>query len=189
MQPVMSGAERECYEALLDGTQSIVEFGSGGSTLLALDSGATRIVSVDSDRGWLAGLRDETRTVEAEDVGRLTLVHAHIGPVGQYGAPTDQSQRARWPDYALAPWEFCAQPDLVLVDGRFRVACIAQAVLHCRGNGLIAVHDFWNRPAYHGALRVLEWVSSTETFGIFKPRRWSGHAARTLFQAYKFTSL
>ncbi len=70
----MSRAERKCDEALLDGSRSIVEFGSGGSTVVAMDSSATRIVSVDSDPGRLDRLRGQTRIVHC---GRNGLIAAH----------------------------------------------------------------------------------------------------------------
>lgn len=189
IQPAMSPAEVDCYGALLDYAQSIVEFGSGGSTLHAVTRGVARIVSVESDPAWIARLRGNTEIVAAEKEGRLTLIHADVGPVTSYGAPADTSMSAKWPDYALAPWHSCSKPDIVLVDGRFRVACIAQAALHCKRAALIAVHDFWKRPAYHEALRVLEWVSTVESFCIFRPRPWSAQRALDLFERYRFTPL
>jgi hypothetical protein len=185
----MSEAEISWYGSLLDCAHSVVEFGAGGSTLYAVTRGVQRIVSVESDSRWIGRLRDTAEIAAAEEAGRLILIHADIGPVARYGAPADASMSRAWPRYPLAPWNSCSQPDLVLIDGRFRPACIAQAVLHCPRRTLIAVHDFWTRPAYHEALDVLEWISSVDSFGVFRPRPWSSRKARSLFEKYKFTPL
>jgi hypothetical protein len=183
----MSEAETSCYGNLLDRARSVVEFGAGGSTLYAVSRGVPRIVSVESHPGWIKRLRSNAEIVAAEMEERLTLIHADVGPVTRYGAPADASKIHKWSGYPLAPWESCRQPDLVLVDGRFRVACIAQAVLHCGRASSIAVHDFWTRPGYHEALAVLEWVSSVDSLGVFRPRRGSSRKAAELFDRYRFT--
>jgi hypothetical protein len=185
----MSEAETSCYQSLLKRGHSVVEFGAGGSTVFAVTRGVSRIVSVESDRTWIERLRSKVEIATAEKEGRLTLIHAEVGPVDRYGAPADASMSHQWPDYALAPWHSGGDPDVVLVDGRFRVACITQTVLRCKRTTLIAVHDFWTRPGYHEALRVLEWVSSVGSLGVFRPRRWSSRCAADLFQRYRFTPL
>ena len=57
LQPEMTrdeiGVLRECYSK----AASLVEFGSGGSTLLAVGSPLQRIWSVESDPAWIAKLR------------------------------------------------------------------------------------------------------------------------------------
>lgn len=184
-QPAMSEAEISCYGSLLDRAYSVVEFGAGGSTLYAVTRGVPRIVSVESNPGWIERLRSNAEIATVEKEGRLTLIHADVGLVTRYGAPADTAMSDKWPGYPLAPWESCSKPDLVLIDGRFRVACIAQAVLH--RSTLIAVHDFWTRPDYHEALRVLEWISSIGSLGVFRPRRWSSRKAADLFRRYRFT--
>jgi hypothetical protein len=183
----MSEAEISCYAGLLDGARSVVEFGAGGSTLYALLRGVPRIVSVESHPGWIERLRSNAEIMAAVKEERLTLIHADVGPVTRYGAPADASKTHKWSGYPLAPWKSCNQPDLVLIDGRFRVACIAQAVVHCSRSSFIAVHDFWTRPGYHEALGVLEWVSSVDSLGVFRPRRWSSRKATELFDRYRFT--
>jgi hypothetical protein len=188
LQPEMSATELDHYRALLGSAETIVEFGSGGSTLLAVATGA-RVISVESDANWIARLRTFDEIQVAEELRRLTLIHVNVGRVGAYGTPIDTQERDNWPNYPLSPWGKCPAPDLVFVDGRFRVACIAQAVLHCKNKSLIVVHDFWPRGAYHETLNMLDWVSSVDTLATFKRRRWCRSRARTLFEKYKFETL
>ena len=128
---------------MLEHAETVVEYGAGGTTLLAVKSRVKRIISIEADPKWLSRLRRNWRIRLAEIPGRLELRYVNIGPVAkQWSIPEDESGRHLWPAYALAPWRPATSADLVLVDGRFRVACIAQTVLNSPC-ATIVVHDFW----------------------------------------------
>eukprot|EP00922_Rhytidocystis_sp_ex-Travisia-forbesii_P017214 GHVS01025675.1.p1 GENE.GHVS01025675.1~~GHVS01025675.1.p1 ORF type:complete len:465 (+),score=75.40 GHVS01025675.1:68-1462(+) len=40
------------------------------------------------------------------------------------------------------------QPDIILVDGRYRVTCALMTLLYVHPLSVVLIHDFWNRPAY-----------------------------------------
>ena len=171
LQPEMTDDEiavlRECYSK----ATSLVEFGSGGSTLLAARSASLqRIWSVESDPGWVARLRGVAEIRQAEQAGRLHLRHVDIGPTGDHGTPRDESAQARWPDYHEAVWSdpATAAADLVLVDGRFRVACALQALAHCQPHTILLMHDFWGRTPYHPVLAFTDWLGSCDSLAILR---------------------
>ena len=170
MEVHMSQNEVACYSRLLASARSVVEYGSGGSTLLALRLSTGPVYSVESDGEWLAKLRELPAIGEAEASGRLTLRHAFIGPTKKWGRPIDQSGRGGWPGYVTAPWNDECEADLILVDGRFRVACILQAVLMGEPHTRIVAHDFWNRPRYHAALEFVEKEEAVDTLAVFRRR-------------------
>lgn len=171
-RPAMRPRELALVTALMSRARHMLEFGAGGSTTLALKLGVSRIVAVESDASWIERLKADEAAARAITEGRLRLLHADIGATVALGAPADRAARERWPDYASLPWAHVDQDalDLVLIDGRFRVACIMQAVLHVRPQTLIAVHDFWNRPAYHAVLPYLDPVARRERLGVFRPK-------------------
>jgi len=177
---------RECFSK----AASLVEFGSGGSTLLAVRSTSLRrIWSVESDPAWLARLRGEADIVGAERDGRLTLVHADIGAVGPFGYPVDEARRATWPGYHQDVWRDPAtlETDLVLVDGRFRVACALQAVARCRPHTVILFHDFWNRTPYHPLLAFTDWLGSCDSLAILRRKPAIDEAQQqAMLQAHRF---
>ena len=37
------------------------------------------------------------------------------------------------------------KPDVVLIDGRYRVACVAATAMNAPPEAVILVHDFWGR--------------------------------------------
>ena len=60
----------------------------------------------------------------AEKSGQLVFKLVDIGPVIEWGKPANAEHIASWPAYFLSIWsELDALPGVILVDGRFRVAC------------------------------------------------------------------
>jgi len=172
-RPSMRPRETALLGSLLKRAHHSLEFGAGGSTTLALKLGVGRIVSVESDASWIARIHGDGAASRAIEDGRLTLLHADIGPIGRMGGPGKEAPRHKWPSYAQTPWAHIetARLDLVLIDGRFRVACALQAALRCASETAIVIHDFWNRPAYHGILPFFEELGRCETMGVFRVRR------------------
>ena len=172
-RPSMRPRETALLSSLLKRAHHTLEFGAGGSTTLALKLGVGCIVSVESDASWIERIHGDGAASRAIEDGRLTLLHADIGPIGRMGGPGREAPRHKWPSYAQTPWPFVDAPllDLVLIDGRFRVACALQAALHCDGGTAIVIHDFWNRPAYHKVLPFFEELGRCETMAVLRIRR------------------
>jgi hypothetical protein len=183
--PRMSRAEAARYASMLQRAETVIEYGAGGTTLLAVKSGVKRIVSIEADPKWLSRLRRNWRIRLAEIGGRLDLRYVNIGPVKRWSMPEGETGRPLWPAYPIAPWGTGISADLVLVDGRFRVACIAQTVLNSP-SATIAVHDFWDRPYYHDALQILDEVSRAGTLGVFTAKPDTRQQAVQLFDRFCF---
>lgn len=138
-----------------------LEFGSGGSTCLAAKIGV-RFVSVDSDQYFLSGVK---RKIMREGLYReeeQVFRHADIGLTVGWGKPLiigelSPDRLEKFKNYSNFPSEIGGKfqfPDLVLVDGRFRVACALKTfkVLQNQNNWLLLVDDYTNRPEYHELL-------------------------------------
>lgn len=56
----------------------------------------------------------------------------------------DTAKRAEWPKYHSDIWDAIdgKVPDFFRVDGRFRVACFMQIMLHGNPEAPVAMHDF-----------------------------------------------
>lgn len=130
--------------------QAYLEFGSGGSTLLA-DALGVPTVSIESDRFY-------ARTVGSALKGdRVALVPVDIGITGEWGWPLVKrrtpARLARWRRYVETGFERIA-PDLVMVDGRFRIACALEAGRRTQGATII-FDDYFDRPHYWSVERYL----------------------------------
>lgn len=167
MQPHMTDAEVTQFELQLAGLSSLLEFGSGGSTVVAARQ-VRKIVSVDSNPGWLTRVHAEV-TRHAVD---FTPVHIDIGPVVEWGYPADESRLRDWPRYHTHIWRVVGgSPDAVLIDGRFRVACLLQAIIHCKPDCIFLFHDFNDRPQYHTILRHADVLMRVDTLAVLRAKQ------------------
>lgn len=167
---VMSESERQVFDEAIKRSKNYLEFGLGGSTLRAIQNSKAQITSVESSVEWTAQMREYFILRYAER-SRLHIFSVDIGPTENWGYPDSDSSDHLFESYSSDVFETidAASLDLVLVDGRFRVACILKAILKCSGNEnfSLLVHDFWNRAHYHCVLDYLDVVSKVDTIGRF----------------------
>lgn len=140
--------EAKALAGALRKAQVVLEYGSGGSTVMAAEMGKT-VLSVESDAEWLAGMRDwfDRHPPKA----KLLLHYADIGPTGKWGMPTGQKSFRKFPGYALDIWdnpEF-EHPDMVLIDGRFRPACLMATAFRITRPVTVLFDDYVGREPYH----------------------------------------
>lgn len=108
---------------------------------------AANIYATDTSSVWLDAVRDQVPT---EASGRLNLTHVDLGGLKKWGRPSTYTHRDNFPDYGNLMWRHsAADPDLVLVDGRFRVFCFLTSLRHARPGTHILFDDYMSRPHYH----------------------------------------
>lgn len=127
----------------------ILEYGSGGSTFLALRSGAGFVMSVESDKAWSERIAAAMGAEFPED--RFLVHHADIGPTGPWGRPEGSGAYRRFHLYATGIWDHPGfrHPDVVLIDGRFRVACFLATMIRCTRPVTVLFDDYIDRKYYH----------------------------------------
>lgn len=149
-RPIVTLPEDEA-EALANALRKasvVLEYGSGGSTAMAAEMGKV-VISVESDAEWLDGMKDWfLRHPPKSDV---VLHHADIGPTGKWGMPTGQKAFRKFPGYALDIWDHprFQHPDLVLIDGRFRPACLLATAFRITRPVTVLFDDYAEREPYH----------------------------------------
>jgi Glycosyl transferase family 2 len=138
---------RKSYAA----ARSILEYGSGGSTVLAAELGKP-VISVESDQAWaerlsahLAGIAPDAR-----------VHHVDIGPTEKWGMPSRPRFHGRFHRYPLSVWDRpdIGEPDLVLIDGRFRAACLAAVMLRAQRPTTVLFDDYEDRSYYAGVEKL-----------------------------------
>jgi glycosyltransferase involved in cell wall biosynthesis len=133
------------------------EYGCGRSTVwVAKNSGCT-VYSVDSSPEWAAKVR-----LECDAVGNAHVHLADVGPVGSWGTPLGYQKHENFREYTDWIWSRGESPDVVLVDGRFRVCCFLTCLIYGAPGSNIIFDDYVDRPQYHFVERFLKPV---ETFG------------------------
>lgn len=181
----MSEQEARLFEAFVRRADIYLEFGAGGSTCLAAQYART-IISVDSSDQWLSKVRLAVAEVASP---RLSLHKIDIGPIGDWGVPTDPSQRNKWPAYSLDVWSEpdSNRADLCLVDGRFRVACFAETVARAQMGAIILFHDFESRQHYHVVKPLARCIAVSEDLSVFQKDASSDiEQARRLAEEFRY---
>ena len=174
----MTENEVKLFSSFLSCSQRYLEFGAGGSTVLAASSSKEWIISVDSSAEWLE------KVASAKGAPRnLKLFPALIGRVKEWGYPADETNRKFWPTYSTRVFHEteARDADLVLVDGRFRVACFLRSIQHCP-HAIIGIHDYL-RPQYHVVESFARKITQVEALAFFIPYRIEGQLRQQFWSA------
>lgn len=152
----------------------ILEYGSGGSTVFAAQQPGKLIFSVESDRQWALSLQYEFD--EAELPSPVILYHVDIGETGAWGRAKNDSAWRKFYRYPTAIWSetFFRQPDLILIDGRFREACFVNACLRTRAPITILFDDYQGRDVYHSVELLQKPSQVIGRMAVFhvEPQKW-----------------
>ena len=167
----MTDSEAQLLRQLLRQARVYLEFGSGGSTIVASNLVSECVISVEASRAWIGNVAASCVSTETRLLPQL--IHVDIGRTKEWSWPADESSRAHWPDYHEKVWDHprSRETDLCLIDGRFRVACMAQALLHCRPDTVYAIHDFKDRDYYEDVHRITREIIRAESLSVFIRRQ------------------
>ena len=187
MKPRMEDDERELFAAFLRAAKSYAEFGTGGSTVLASSLVDGPVFALDSSSEWLDSVR--VACAKCGKASEPVLLHVNIGPISEWGAPLGVTHRHLWPDYAKSMWHIpgAAKADLYLIDGRFRVSCAVEALLRCRSDAVILIHDFAERTRYHIIKEVAREIAFARSLSAFVRRSdFDGSRALEILELKRF---
>ena len=141
------------------GRSVVLEYGTGGSTVLALESHPETVVyACETDSAWLSRLMLHLAEKKISD--RVYPVHLDIGSTGAWGVPVfdgelpmTSSRMQKFLQAPLTPWKLIQKheqyPDLVVIDGRWRNACFLATLLFARKKTLVLWDDYLDRSQYH----------------------------------------
>lgn len=173
VKALMKPVESELFVRHIKKSGYYLEFGMGGSTIVALSNTKAKVYSVESDFEWIRKLK-KYWFIRFHLLKRLSIYYANIGNTKEWGYPVDTQHKLSFPDYSSGIFKKIdvSKVDCVLIDGRFRVASVLQTILHCHKNsGLkILFHDFYNRPRYHEVLKYLSEIEKADTLAVFNIR-------------------
>lgn len=185
----MTKDELKILHSQLDLSTRFLEFGSGASTLYAASVPTIRqIDSVESSQKFInKNLKPNPVISEAISAGKLLFHVIDIGRTFLWGYPAGFCKKHLWPNYSLSVFTQKSEHDLVLIDGRFRVACTLNAILNTPPDCKIMIHDFWNRSGYHIVLPFLETQDKADTLGLFAKKQDIDHnEVKFLIEKYQY---
>ena len=136
--------------AALAKSANYAEYGAGASTLVASSrKNIKTIFSVETDASWAEFIQKEA------DKRKTEMILIDLGPVGKWGRPVSYSHADKFERYFQAPFKQKISPDLVYIDGRFRVACFLTSLLFAKPGTTLIIDDYASRPHYEIVENVL----------------------------------
>jgi len=149
---VLFDGDDALFKDLIKETKTYFEYGCGKSTEFVFCHTAAYIRAVDTSQQWVH--KTQSLAKKGQD-DRLSITWIDVGEVGDWGRPTSFSKRQNFRKYADHLWLGNNEPDLVLIDGRFRVLCFLTTAKHAPVGTKILFDDYVNRPFYHVAEEYL----------------------------------
>jgi len=130
----------------------VLEFGSGGSTLF-IASCAKKVVSIESDKKYSEVVNN--KIIECNLQAKATVLYSNIGPTKSYGQPIEFLKplfKFKYKNYIETYFRRdrgVLEPQVVFIDGRFRVWCAIECCKRIKHNFTIIFDDYFSRPEYH----------------------------------------
>lgn len=163
------------------------EYGCGKSTVWMSNNTNTNITSVDTSKEWVDSIKKQILEHKNTFIKMIDC-----GPVKQWGKPIDLSKKDNFIQYAEFLWKQDVKPDMVLIDGRFRVLCFLISLKHANENTKLIFDDYVDRPYYHIVERVLkpiEFDGRQACFCVPKKEKLDFEKINVLIEDYKFEIL
>lgn len=152
---------KEClfWISLLTNNTNYFEWGSGSTTKIA-DKIAKSVISVEGSLEWYNIMKKNKFRKSTE------LVYKNIGPTKSFSTPLFSNMS----DEYISHIKHTGKKDLILVDGRFRVACAISSYNRLSENGVLLFHDF-HRKNYKDVLKIYYIYKRVESLVLLKPQK------------------
>lgn len=192
-KPAMTKAEIELLDSYIPFGGKVLEFGSGGSTMHFFEQGVLHLTSIESDLDWLNKLVADPCLRHFASKHKWLSMYADIGPTVEWGNPQNFcAPECKWLSYHQYCWQSMphADFDMVLVDGRFRVACLFQCLLRCPEQTIYFVHDFVGRPHYLPMLEFTDQIDQADTAVVLRCKKdvdWKALAIKLQNHLFDFS--
>lgn len=187
----MSITERVLFYRYLLKSNIFFEYGAGGSTYLACEiNNINKIYTVDTEPRYLDYLLSNKCLNNSYINGRFYPTHATIGSVKKFIHPNNLHYKERWHIYPEMILTSALKnkniPDLVLIDGKFRVASVLASLIALpKGTEIIIIHDFFPRKQYYPILDFLEPIDCADSVLVGRRRDdFDIEAAKRLLYGY-----
>lgn len=155
--------ENELFLKYLQNSNYYGEYGSGLSTIYVSNFSTVKGISAETDILWVYKIKDNLSSES-----NMELIHIDLGKVLQFGRPESYVYKDKFKDYLNSLWVGRFKPDLVLIDGRFRVACFLTSLINAESGTHIIFDDYPSRPYYHIVEKFEKPILQNKRQAVFK---------------------
>ena len=143
---ILFDGDDSLFKDLIKNINIYFEYGCGKSTEYMYKFTKSKIFSVDTSKDWIDKIQSITNN-KFDD--RLNLKWIDVGDIQDWGQPKSFKMRKNFAHYAKWPWQQNEKPDLVLIDGRFRILCFLTTLKYSPNGTKIIFDDYKDRQFYH----------------------------------------
>ena len=160
--PILFDGEDTLFKTELSKATVYAEIGMGQSTVFAdRQEHLEQVIAVDTSPEW-------TRIVQYLTSPKTIVAHVDLGSVGNWGRPISYDKRDNIRSYSTAVFRGTKEPDLVLIDGRFRVFCFLTVYLLSKPGTRIIFDDYMPRKHYHVIEELVQPVAHNKRQVVFQ---------------------
>jgi len=168
MEPAIKPLDKILFYKYLNKATHYMEFGSGGSTYQAsIRSNIKSICTVESDLEWIQILKSKITHPSIEY--NYIDIQALPKSLGYPGKNCNPIHMKKYSDVKVS-----SETDLVLIDGRFRVACCLKLIGQIKDSCIVVFDDFLDRSQYHLILDYFTILEQTENRSLVVLQRKKG---------------
>ena len=162
MKPLLAKNDLKMFYNYLNKANIYFEYGSGGSTYQAsIINNIKYIYTIESDIEWQNKLKQIIKNTNITYI--FNEMDTQPNTWGHPGKNATDIQKINYSNHLInLSKEKNLDIDLVLIDGRFRVACCLKCFDIIKDDCLIAFDDFLDRPYYHIVLDYFDIIEKTE---------------------------
>ena len=167
--PMMSKPEIELFKLYIEGARNYLEYGCGGSTyLVSMNPNIQFIASVEGQETWINKCLDIKPINNLLKNNMIAFHYIDYNAGTDCGKPINNEKMGNYKSYSdvvsLYP---VGKFDIVLVDGRFRVACTLKLYNYIDSKARVLVHDYMNRPEYKCIEEFFDIIDYSDTMAVF----------------------
>lgn len=168
------------FKELLLNADCYGEYGVGQSTLYVNDNSECNIIAVETSKQWFNKISSKV------DKNKLIIEHIDLGEVGDWGRPKSYKKRDNIKLYISSIWKHDLKPNLILIDGRFRVACFLFSLINAKEGSVIIFDDYVSREYYYVVEEVIKPNMFCGRQAIFIKKDFNKDLANTLFEKFLY---
>ena len=172
IEPMLPPLEKALYYKYLDKATNYLEYGSGGSTYNAmLRNNIKKIVSVESDKAWYDKILNMINISNMINSNKLIYKYIELNAEpNNYGYPNNVSFNIMKSYPSVIEEYNNINFDLILIDGRFRVACALICFKYINNNSIVIVDDIIGRPHYNIIYNYFDKIEEAGRMVVFKKK-------------------
>lgn len=148
------------FKNVINSCNNYMEFGSGGSTIYASENIGDVGMSFESDYGWYNNVKNKINN----DKYQIKYIDIE-SKQNTFGYPGKNCNINKQKLYSTMFKEYINEinPDVVFIDGRYRVSCALQIHNYITDECRVLFDDFLNRKYYHIVLDYYEIINKVNT--------------------------